>query len=196
MAVADHSFQLAADKLSSCQDLITEILSRLPVTSLLRFKFVNKEWYSLITRSPNPNPNPDPPSGVFLPVTHPESGYVFVPFDINSPVKFFFTTLRSIIDPHADFIKCKHSCNGLMLCITRNVRHSDYKAITDKHYVFNPTINQLTTVPGPGDGYHYHSDIHVYSSQTRTCKLSYKLKFDRKSAFVYSSGVYWNNAIH
>ncbi|XP_071707835.1 F-box protein At5g07610-like [Rutidosis leptorrhynchoides] len=234
---ADHSLsvassQLAAwDKLSSSQDLMIEILKRLPVRCLLRFKSVNKVWYSLITC--HLNRKPDPPSGMFLRSVKKksDSGYVFVPFDVNSPVKFpDFTTLIRNIDPDADYIKLKHSCNGLMLCITENIRHSDYKAITDKHYVFNPTINQLTMVPGSGkfdlgmslafdplkspyykiiyvssflrgdssrdnDGYHYQ--IHMYSSQTHTCKLSYKHRIARRNSNVdFKSAVYWNNAIH
>ena len=58
-----------ADTVAYVDDLLTEILLRLPVKSLLRFKSVSKHWYFLIT-SPNfkllRSRNRNPPSGMFV----------------------------------------------------------------------------------------------------------------------------------
>ncbi|KAJ0444601.1 putative F-box domain-containing protein [Helianthus annuus] len=59
----------SAEIISSNDDLLTEILVRLPVTSILRFKSVSKHWHSLLTHthftqrydniSKSPSPGPD-----------------------------------------------------------------------------------------------------------------------------------------
>ncbi|XP_071735238.1 F-box protein At5g07610-like [Rutidosis leptorrhynchoides] len=213
---------LAANKVGSIEHLVTEILLRSPVRSLILFKSVPKHWYSLITNNPcfiNPNKPPDPPSSLFVRTL---SGYVFVPFNIHNPVKF--PTLNHIY-PWED-IRFKHSCNGLVLCGNRKLLDDD-KLVTDETYVYNPTINQIIRLPVPGirkhvfgmsiafdplksphykviyvfDDYDYVSktskyQIDMYSSQTRACKLSYNLTVTRHHNIMFTTGVYWNNSIH
>ncbi|GKB58316.1 F-box protein-like protein isoform X2, partial [Tanacetum coccineum] len=55
----------------SSDDLLTEILLRLPILSLLFFKSVSKHWLSLIrhinsTSRRTQNPHLDPPTGLFV----------------------------------------------------------------------------------------------------------------------------------
>ncbi|KAK9293267.1 hypothetical protein L1049_021259 [Liquidambar formosana] len=75
---------LVAKAIAGNKDLLREILLRLPIKSLLRFKSVSKEWLSLIS---NPhfaqsythryNPNLKPSS---LLLNHQSIGFQFVPF--------------------------------------------------------------------------------------------------------------------
>ncbi|XP_071739063.1 F-box protein At5g07610-like [Rutidosis leptorrhynchoides] len=214
---------LAAEKVGSIEGLVTEILLRLPVRSLILFQSVSKHWYSLIKDNPcfkNPNNKPpDHPSGLFVPTS---LGYVFVPFDIHNPVKF--PTLYHIgINPRP--VMFKHSCNGLMLC--GNYNKDLLKLLVGKIYVFNPTINQTIRIPVPGNektvlgmslafdplksphykvicvfddfdfvSTTYKYQIDMYSSQTCTYKLSYNLTMTRRHKIMFETGVYWNNAIH
>ncbi|XP_071739128.1 F-box protein At5g07610-like [Rutidosis leptorrhynchoides] len=124
-----------AHTVGSSQDLVTEILQRLPVRSLILFKSVSKHWRSLITNHPcfkNPNKPPDPPSGLFLPILF---GYVFVPFDIyNRLVKFHRRTILRKIDPVPDIYFTSSSSNGLMLC--GSIIVTGDKLVIDKDYVY------------------------------------------------------------
>ncbi|XP_071734350.1 F-box protein At5g07610-like [Rutidosis leptorrhynchoides] len=72
----------------------------------------------------------------------------FVPFEIEVPVKPPFRVLRFDLD--VEKIKIEHSSNGLLLCQGQKkmiVQHR--RAIAYKYYVYNPSINQFTTLPNP-----------------------------------------------
>ncbi|KAL4575990.1 hypothetical protein LXL04_012078 [Taraxacum kok-saghyz] len=141
------------DKVLSIDDLLTGILFRLPVRSLLRFKSVSKRWYFLIT-SPSfkllRSRNPDPPSGLFVPIrtNNPYLEYEFVSFDIENPVKAPFTIPN--FDPTVAKIDIEHSCNGLMLCSSHSydVSKEGKYVPPNQFYLYNPTINQFITLPG------------------------------------------------
>ncbi|XP_071712217.1 F-box protein At5g07610-like [Rutidosis leptorrhynchoides] len=229
MAMGTHSYSFSSvDKVTSCGDLLSEILLRLPVRSLFRFMSISKHWNSLITNNPTLKsslyPHPDDPSGLFIPTLLGQQ-FIFVPFNVDNPVKAPFITLD--IDPSAECsVVIKQSCNGLMLCCNELPCHERICGITKKHYVYNPTINEITTFDGPGlPAYglnhrginiafdpsksphyriiyiYYHRgkhmyQINMYSSQTRVCKLSLKVEMRRYSDIEFNSGVYWNNAVH
>ncbi|XP_071712193.1 F-box protein At5g07610-like [Rutidosis leptorrhynchoides] len=185
-----------------------------------------KHWNSLTT---NPTfkrhlyPYPDHPSGLFIPTLGRQ--FIFVPFHVDNPVKAPFITID--IEPSANCsIVIKQSCNGLMLCCKEGACHTRRCVVTKKHYVYNPTINEITTFDGPGIPDHglshrginiafdpsksphyrilyiyYHQgkrmyQINMYSSQTRVCKLSLEVEMHRYSDIEFNSGVYWNNAVH
>ncbi|XP_071712192.1 F-box protein At5g07610-like [Rutidosis leptorrhynchoides] len=227
MAMATDSYSFSSvDKVTSCDDLLTEILLRLPVKSLFRFMSISKHWNSVIT---NPTlkrrlyPHPDHPSGLFIPTLGRQ--FIFVPFNVDNPIKAPFITID--IDPSfKSTIVIKQSCNGLLLCCNELACHTRKCVITNKHYVYNPTINEVTTFNGPGIpnyGFshrginiafdpsksphyriiyiYYHRgkhmyQINMYSSQTGVCKLSLKVEMLRYSDIEFNSGVYWNNAVH
>ncbi|XP_071739024.1 F-box protein At5g07610-like [Rutidosis leptorrhynchoides] len=218
MPTDDHF--MAAKKVGSSQDLVTEILLRLPVRSLIMFKSVCKHWYFVITNHPcfkNPNNKPpDPPSGLFVRISR---GYVFVPFDLHNPVKF---PILKNYGPNRETVQFKHSCNGLILCGNLNG-----ELLTDNSYVCNPTINQYICLPvclngdcllnmsiafDPLISPHYkviyvyrdldpvsvvyNYQIDMYSSQTRTCKVSHKFNITKVNRMAFTTGVYWKNAVH
>ncbi|KAM7499505.1 hypothetical protein LguiA_023919 [Lonicera macranthoides] len=138
-----RSSSSSADIIAGNDDLLTQILLHLPITSLLRFKSVSKHCLSLVS-----NPafslhlrNHTPPSGLFLRrssfLINPE--FNFVPFNTTKPP---FTRLTFVQDPSG--IKILQSCNGLLLCCSFHVL-----PINCNYYIYNPTINHFTTLPQP-----------------------------------------------
>lgn len=235
-AVADDEEQeemLTSAALASHDDVLIDILLRLPIRSLLRSKCVSKHWRSLISDhrfSLLRNPNPNPPSGLFLQrignVNVPTSEYDFVPFDPENNVKPPFKTLNFNGNESKSGIMILHSSNGLMLC---HSLHEDFCEISKQivynamYYVYNPTINQVITLPklwflrrprgmtlvfDPLKSPHYRvvcvhgymwSDhlfsIEIYSSETGSWKMSGK-PFPNQIETEFMGGVHWNDAVH
>ncbi|GJX44553.1 hypothetical protein Tco_0261229 [Tanacetum coccineum] len=112
----------SGESVMSNDDLLIQILVRLPALSLVLFKSVSKHRSSLIKDDDNLTfrSNLDPPSGIFLEkvVTLPFSvnegsfNCDFVPLDIRIPTNITFGP-----DLGGDF-KILHSYNGLLLCRT------------------------------------------------------------------------------
>ncbi|GJX17589.1 F-box protein-like protein isoform X1, partial [Tanacetum coccineum] len=141
---------VAADDLPSSvytvvsnDDLLIDILLRLPVISLFMFKSVSKRWLSLFkdahfTRRLSQITNLDPSCGLFLKIpipTFPGFKYDFVSFDnIRIPTKRSFPfSFDSEAGRDADVLQ---SCNGLFLCCN------------DKsYYVCNPSNNLYRMLP-------------------------------------------------
>ncbi|XP_035840059.1 F-box protein At5g07610 isoform X1 [Helianthus annuus] len=219
MEDSDHQPTHSGALIGSNDDLLTEILLRLPVTSILRFKSVSKHWrlllrhrhfthrYDTLLKSP----------GFFT------TDNIYVPYDVENPTTPLFRSLDFYPDPRG--IRIVQSCNGLLLCCT-------YRGSIDarKYYVFNPTTKQFAFVPCLPGGYevrktirfmglafhrtdcvHYklvcirslESDddddvelfqIQIYSSDTREWRIC-PVTF-RTDCPVFDMGVYWNGAIH
>ncbi|XP_076949139.1 F-box protein At5g07610-like [Bidens hawaiensis] len=206
---------------ASKYDLLIEILLRLPVTSILRFKSVSKHWLCLLshrhftTGYDNYNNFSKSPAGLFD-----YSGELYVPFDVQN---------RSTPRPFRGLNFCcvrqgfsiLQSCNGLLLC---RKGYGDSR----KYYVLNPTTKQfavLPSVPGgqrvrqsirfmalafhPTDFPHYKvvciRNLHIgeaylyqvltYSSDTRKWKVSVE-SFSVYDPPLLDYGVYWNGSIH
>ncbi|XP_031108467.1 F-box protein At5g07610-like [Ipomoea triloba] len=135
----------SAERVSSLDDLLLEILLRLPIRSLIRFKCVSKRWLSLIT---NPrfsilrNPNPNPAVGLFLrcQVFGTKPDYDYIHLGTHSHTNPPFKKLRFTYEPSGIYIL--QSCNGLLLC--RSFLASQSKR---KYYVYNPTTKHFSTLP-------------------------------------------------
>ncbi|KAL5539050.1 hypothetical protein UlMin_046055 [Ulmus minor] len=200
-------------------ELLVQILVKLPLKSLIKFTSVSKHWFSLISGPDfSHRRNPCSVSGIFL-----ESlTYCF-------PREYDFVDLNQTSDPSnppfrslsfinsLSNIRIHHSCNGLLLCSANiNREREDY-------YVYNPTTNKYTTLPPlplrswfvwgrslafePRKSPHYkvilvlsgetiddHYQIEIYSSKTRTWRPSGNSFFCRDTAFA--KGVFWNGAVH
>ncbi|KAL2550059.1 F-box protein [Forsythia ovata] len=136
----------AAQVVASNDDLLIEILLRLPIKSLIRFKLVSKHWHSLIT---DPkfchlrNPKPNPALGLFL---LPRLNYYvipcfeYVPFSVQEPTNPSLLKLKFTKDPHG--ISIVQSCNGLLLCSSFQAHEPNRR-----YYVYNPTTKHFTTFP-------------------------------------------------
>ncbi|XP_076883789.1 F-box protein At5g07610-like [Bidens hawaiensis] len=208
----------ASQIVQSNDDLLTEILLRLPLVSLHEFKSVSKRWCTLITnphftlrRSRNPS---DPSSGLFFRIWN-SSEYYFVPMDTRLPVPLILPFALSL---NSSKVKIMQSCNGLFLCHTR----SNYELV-----VYNPSMNRLKTIPqspyskprygfggyrlafDPSKSSHYKIvcagvifnddtldiQIQIYSSKTRDWSV---LSHDQRCILFkgFKHGLYWNDGIH
>nr|XP_043635975.1 F-box protein At5g07610-like [Erigeron canadensis] len=196
-------------------DLLIEILLRLPLVSLFLLKSVSKRWLSLITSPVFFNlrviqfPNIQPLSGLFLHKT----------ISTNDHFQHDFVSLDSSI-PAGSNVEVKHSCNGLILCVTQTN--------PGKVYVYNSSHNMFKMLPPiyadalksdrmrlayePTKSPHYrilhfrwinprslerqiYIQTWVYSSETGSWKFGYNFP-ERYFRRNFDSGVYWNDAIH
>ncbi|XP_023753390.1 F-box protein At5g07610 [Lactuca sativa] len=198
--------------IGSNDDLLIEILLRLPVISVVRFKSVSKHWLSLLSQRPF--------TLMYKNVSISPGFYIhnkYIPFDVDNQI------VPLEIYPHACGIRIVQSCNGLLLCCTLQ------RIQERKYYVFNPTTKQIAFIPSiPGgrnvrntitfmglafhqtDCVHYkvvcfhhaqHDEklfqIQIYSSDARKWKISDE-SFSFSAPYYESigSGVYWNQAIY
>ncbi|XP_057489395.1 F-box protein At5g07610-like [Actinidia eriantha] len=137
-----------AEKVAANDDLVTEILIRQPVKSLMQFKSVSKRWLSLIITPYFARcliPDPSSVSGLFLYSSmrclNPE--LIFIPLQND---KYRADNAYSTTLPGALSISILRSCYGLFCC-------SSYCHTTDRQFhVFNPTTMQFASLPKLQDG--------------------------------------------
>jgi len=128
------------DKLTD--DLLIEILCRLPVKSLLLCRCVSKAWHALISNAQYRDKLPRTMSGHFYHAcgTASDWGYHVEYVGMQSYNE------SSSVDANLSFLPCgKYTsivdcCNGLLLC------HSS-KGRTAKYYVCNPVTKRWATLP-------------------------------------------------
>ena len=166
----------SVESVISNDDLLTEILVRLPVLSLVYFKSVSKRWLSLIKdASVTFRRKLDPLSGLFLKKysskeDYSESySYDFLPLDIRIPICRSSFTFDPVVRLKRD-VEILHSCNGLLLfCTSGNI------------YVYNPSItNMFKLIPEPDNVTHYYSGLKMAFDPTKSphYKLYGKLVYD------------------
>ncbi|GKB78045.1 F-box protein-like protein isoform X1 [Tanacetum coccineum] len=218
----DYELPSSVHKVVFDEDLLIEILVRLPLISLHLFRFVSKWWLSLIT-SPkfimrrSQIPNLDPTSGLFLHGNRPSDEYDFLTLDIRIPANSYRLNPPAL---EGRTFKILDSCNGLLLCCT------NWRTI----YVYNPSINNMFKML-PKDDYMFMSlncddisggskmafnptkspyykvvnaqfmnsncdmiQIQIYSSKTSNWIIIDD--FDPRDFKFFSKGIYWNDAIH
>ncbi|KAM0036196.1 putative F-box domain-containing protein [Helianthus debilis subsp. tardiflorus] len=138
MEDSDHHSTQSGALVGSSDDLLTKILLRLPVTSILRFKSVSKHWRLFLSqrhftrRYDIDNHSKSP--GLF-------GCNTYVPYDVDNASTPPFSSLGSYFDRPR--VRIVQSCNGLLLCSTHWPKGS--KA-APRYYVFNPTTKQLALI--------------------------------------------------
>lgn len=212
---------VSAGVVASIEDLLTEILLRLPLRVVIRCKTVSKQWKSIISKSEfwkMRNPNPDPATGIYLPWTR--SSSIDNEFSRGVENLSFYADKSTIPSVGRHYIM--QSCNGLMLCSwTVKLSHMYCSC----YYVYNPTTMKFLTLP----------ELVCHDRDSRAQIFSMSLAFDPNISpyykvicvldsetaglyiYIYSSdtglwtsspdppyhlnvncgsGVYWNGAIH
>ncbi|KAK4489386.1 hypothetical protein RD792_005195 [Penstemon davidsonii] len=133
--------------IASNEDLLTEILFRLPIKPLFQFKCVSKNWLSIITNpllSHRKNINLCKNiSGLYVVLRKMfmfKSEYDIIPLDKNNVSS---AVSESLISDHS--IQILQSCNGLLLCCSgKGIRDGKYD-----YFICNPTTRQFKTIPDP-----------------------------------------------
>ncbi|XVF54916.1 hypothetical protein PTKIN_Ptkin05aG0219000 [Pterospermum kingtungense] len=124
-----------AEAMANNYDLLTQILARLPVKSLLRLKSVSKAWYFLIS---NPSFSrrvfPDKVSGPILRDNFAE--HELIPLGDKSIAKA--TSLTCF-----DRLAILQSCHGLLLCIVT----FQFPCSRPVYCIYNPTREEFFVLP-------------------------------------------------
>jgi F-box interacting protein len=211
--------------ISKDPDVIIEILMRLPLKSLLRFRCVCKWWNQIISDplfiSNYTRCNPQ----------HQVSGFYmqkFLLLRLDSELRFIPCTgqLGAAPNPSLSFIEdengvcIKHSCNGLLLCSSLRCCLEQER----KYYLCKPTTKQYMPLPrpeckkvfgisiafDPKNSPHYqvicvcdcdrnlfvdHRQIKIYNSDMGSWRDSGN-PFVVSDEFLFERGVFWKGAIH
>ncbi|XP_038978241.1 F-box protein At5g07610-like [Phoenix dactylifera] len=121
---------------SLSDDLLTQILTRLPLKSLFRFNCVSKAWYGLISDNYLRSKLPLITSGVYYSYNS----------NLTREPRYAHTSENGLEDCNLDFFPFHHnssiidSCNGLLLY---------YSCFPSKFYVVNPTAKRWVALPEP-----------------------------------------------
>ncbi|XP_052182638.1 F-box protein CPR1-like isoform X2 [Diospyros lotus] len=130
-------------------ELLAEILKRLPVKSLLRFRSVSKSWCSLIgnpefiTLHRNYNINHPRIMVNYYPSKLYALHYDNDAFELHTEVEFPFMRLNR-------YYRVLGSCNGLIFVGTNLV------SFASDLFLWNPSIRKFVTLPTPGITFNSH----------------------------------------
>ncbi|XP_051212336.1 F-box protein At5g07610-like [Lolium perenne] len=127
-------------------DLILEILSRLPVKSLNRCKCVSKTWENLISDHNNRSKLPQTLAGFLYSSINPERSPLFALHFTNvSDSEIGFPLILPTFNflPKYETISLLDCCNGLLLCRW----HGDSAEYGFHYVVFNPATKKWCALP-------------------------------------------------
>ncbi|GJS71567.1 hypothetical protein Tco_0704408 [Tanacetum coccineum] len=140
-------------------DLLTEILIRLPILCIHLFITVSKQWLQILT-SPDFTdrrrkiPNLDPPAGIFANHRKRLFKCEFVSLDpiLESRKSAMDNSLTLGFNEEADHVKILQSCNGSLLC--------SGSGSSTFYYAYNPSTNLFKRLPQPENS-HDDSILHA-----------------------------------
>ncbi|PIN07954.1 hypothetical protein CDL12_19486 [Handroanthus impetiginosus] len=134
-------------RLHPCKKIITDILLRLPVKSLLRFKYTSKSWRSLIsskhfvkTHLENSTKNPPFACHRIISVTREGNKYDIQHCSLHPlfPERVTYASYGDFpVDESVDSLRLLGSCNGLV-CISIN---------ETKYFLWNPSARESKKLP-------------------------------------------------
>ncbi|PWA46682.1 F-box family protein [Artemisia annua] len=213
----DHQLNQSAALIGSNDDLLTEILLRLPAISILRFKSVSKHWRALLSHRQF-TLRYDRVSicrGLYASFSH-----LYIPFDAENKSSPPLSKLDFYPDPNG--IRIIQQCNGLLLCGSnvwiprRGCRYYVFNPVTKQHVVLpmvrggwkvrkhirfiglayrqsDPVSYKVVCIFRPKrDGEVFY--IQIYSSKTGEWKIANE-SFSTPHYRRFGEGVYWNGAI-
>ncbi|CAK7339169.1 unnamed protein product [Dovyalis caffra] len=181
---------LSIDAVLGNDDLITEILLRLPAKAVQKFKFVSKRWFSIISgtsfASRHTHLNSHTVSALLLKVSFsfkkpPAHKYV----SLYGKSSVYFSCDFLDFDPsNPGCIYVSQSCNGLLLC--SKCRWNFGELSEPINYIFNPTTRQFASLPPPPDDGKYFDSIRLVFDPSESPR--YRVSTLRM--------VSWNDAVH
>ncbi|KAL7193663.1 hypothetical protein ACSBR2_025302 [Camellia fascicularis] len=142
----------AKEVIASNEDLLTEILLRVPAKSLIRFKSVSENWLNLISVSrfasnhSRRDRNSSMISGLYFHHDYSNPKYQVYSISLHGHPNRNLPTLCFLDSVGGDYpFRTKNSCNGLLLCEKGGF-------VVDNHYtksyiVCNPTTQKFTLLP-------------------------------------------------
>ncbi|KAL3650414.1 hypothetical protein CASFOL_006817 [Castilleja foliolosa] len=191
----------SAQIVASIDDLLIEIIRRVPFKTLVQLPLVSKYWSSLILDPKLCLLRNRPAVGlIFEGLT---IGHEYIDIATNHPHSYIIFLDKSIIPPFRNITPTKdtwyrhceilQSCNGLLLCI---VVLDNSMIIRGIYLAFDPSKSphyKVVCVLKPfGNGLHL---FEVYSSETGSWRKGGEI-FNWYAEFNFENGVYWNGAIH
>ncbi|KAL5569823.1 hypothetical protein UlMin_026398 [Ulmus minor] len=215
---APYQLSKSSEIIANNDDLLVQILVKLPLKSLIKFKSVSKHWQSLISDVPFPSSV----SGLFLDsLSVNNRKYDFV--DLNESNPSSNAPTRSLtFNNNPSGLRIIQSCNGLLLCKSNHSSSFMDLDPNENYYVYNPTTNNYTVLPplssrsirglnlafdpsksphykvlcvwsghNIGDNFHFET----YSSKTRTWRISGN-SVDAHNYAEFQNGVFCNGAVH
>ncbi|GKB90827.1 F-box protein-like protein isoform X2 [Tanacetum coccineum] len=171
----DNELPLLVHKVVSSEDLLIEILVRLPIISLHLFRFVSKWWLSLIT-SPrfmmrrSQIPNLDPTSGFFLRGNRSSNENDFLSLDIRIPPNSYRLNPPALEDPDDDIGGSKITFDPTKSPYYKVILH--YKLEVEHQAKTN--IHTHVTLDDTVD----HNYLNFWLFESRGCLLFVTTRFD------------------
>ncbi|XP_010939041.1 F-box protein At5g49610-like [Elaeis guineensis] len=174
-------------------DLVAEILSRLPTKSFFRFQCISKSWLALSSDPYYQNKFPRAASGLFFnvpsgsaPIHRSRRGIQYICLSKNDGDLAIDTALSFL--PNIWNMEVLSSCNGLLLCRSwvahsRGLTPCGVKA--QSIYVCNPATSEWVIVPKAKDTYSY--GYLALGFDPRISRHYHVLRFDFYGRFVIFS---------
>ena len=128
-------------------DLVVEILSRVPAKSLMRFQCISRAWLAFTSDIYYRTKLPATMSGLFYTISTWNADTSW-----SSDIQYLSLSVDRTIDTTLSFLPplqnldILDSCNGLLLCKSCNAKSKD-----DCYYVCNPATKKWITLPKPDE---------------------------------------------
>ncbi|GJU35953.1 ribonuclease H-like domain-containing protein [Tanacetum coccineum] len=188
-------------KVLTNDDLLTQILIRLPILSIHLFTTVSKQWLRILTspdftRNRRQIRNIDPLAGLF--VNHFTSSFhcVFVSLDTRIKSRKY-TSDKSFTLGYTeavDNVNILQFYNGLLLCTDYAHDDSNFDGCVGLRLAFDPTKSPDYKVVRAGSN-SCEIVIQIYSSEIGNWSLC-RERFTYFFFVHFDSAIYWNDALH